>query len=316
MDQFIKLELLEEVTTKFLKWFLTSAPAILIILGLAILALKGSSFLLSRLELILKKQALTQLEAPGETAKRITTLTGIIRSAAKVLIWFIVILLLLREFGVDIAPILAGAGIFGLAIGFGAQNLVRDVISGFFLLMENQIRTGDVAVINGTGGLVESINLRTTVLRDLSGVVHIFPNGTIDKLSNMTKTWSAMVFDVGVAYKEDVDQVMKVMKKVADELQADSAFKSRIIEPIEILGVDKFEDSAVIIKARIKTKPIEQWNVGREYNRRLKKAFDENGIEIPFPHRTLFWGNDPKNLEGDKEELQGTPPRLQIKKKN
>jgi small conductance mechanosensitive channel len=223
-----------------------------------------------------------------------------------------VTLLLLRKVGVDVAPLIAGLGIAGLAVGFGAQELVRDVISGFFILLENQIRNGDVAVVNGTGGLVESMNIRTITLRDLSGVVHVFQNGKINSLSNMTKGWSAMVFDVGVAYKEDTDQVAKIMREVGEELRADSAFADKIIEPMEILGVDAFADSAVVVKGRIKTKPIQQWAVGREYRARLKKAFDAQGIEIPFPHRTLYWGVASDPLEVLMKNREKGPAAQQI----
>ena len=187
-------------------------------------------------------------------------------------------------------PILASAGIVGLAVGFGAQNLVRDIINGFFMILENQVRVGDVAIVNGTGGLVEAISFRTITLRDLAGTVHIFPNGTVTTLANMTKDWSAYVLDIGVAYIEDTDRVTGVMKSVADELQQDPRFGQHILQPIEIFGVDQFGESEVVIKARLKTLPIQQWTVGREYRRRLKKAFDQQNIEIPFPHRTLYMG--------------------------
>jgi small conductance mechanosensitive channel len=232
-----------------------------------------------------------------EMEKRIDTLLKILRSMIKIIVWLMTGMLILRKIGIDIAPIIAGAGIVGLAIGFGAQELVRDFISGFFMLLENQIRNGDVAIINGTGGLVEHVGMRTIVLRDLSGVVHIFQNGKINTLSNMTKNWSGMVFDIGVAYKEDTDRVVDVIQQVADEQRADPDFKNKILEPIEIFGVDQFGDSAVVIKARFKTKPIEQWAVGREFRRRLKKAFDDQGIEIPFPHRTVYWGEEIKPLQ-------------------
>jgi small conductance mechanosensitive channel len=202
----------------------------------------------------------------------------------------VLLLVVLREIGVDIAPILAGAGILGLAVGFGAQNLVRDVISGFFFILENQVRVGDVAIINGTGGLVDSVNFRTIVLRDLSGTIHVFPNGTINTLSNMTHTWSAWVFDIGVAYKEDTDRVTAVIREVGRQLREDPEFGPRLIDDIEVFGVNKFADSAVEIKGRLKTRPIEQWAVGREFQRRVKYAFDEQGIEIPFPHRTVYRG--------------------------
>ena len=229
-------------------------------------------------------------EVPGATKKRVATLTGVLRTVTIGLIWAVVIVVSLEQLGLDITPILAGAGIVGLAVGFGAQNLVRDILSGFFLILENQIRVGDVAIINGTGGLVEAITFRTVVLRDLSAVVHVFPNGSINTLSNMTKGWSAYVIDAGVAYKEDTDRVVEVMKQVAEEMRKDPQFWPRMLEPIEIFGVDSFGESEVTIKARLKTRPIQQWSVGREYRRRLKKAFDAAGIEIPFPHRTLYMG--------------------------
>ena len=226
----------------------------------------------------------------GTALKRAATLTGILSTIALTAIWAIVIIESVQLVGLDIAPILAGAGILGLAVGFGAQNLVRDLISGFFIILEDQIRLGDVAVINGTGGLVETITFRTISLRDFSGVVHIFPNGAINSLSNMTKEWSAFVLDMGVAYNEDTDRVVEVMKMIGEELRQDRQFGPMMIEPIEVVGVENFADSAVTVRARIKTKPLEQWNIGREYRRRLKKAFDAQGIEIPFPHRTFSLG--------------------------
>lgn len=234
-----------------------------------------------------------------EKEKRVTTLIGIMNGVIIVGLWAIFIMIFLKEIGINIAPILAGAGIIGLAVGFGAQELVRDGISGFFLLLENRVRTGDVAIVNGIGGLVEHINLRTITLRDLSGVVHTFQNGKIDTLANMTKDWSAMVFDIGVAYKENVDKVIEIIQEVGDKLQEDDEFKKNFIEPIEIFGLDKFGDSAVVIKARIKTSPSAQWMIGREFNKRLKVAFDAKGIEIPFPHRTIYWGDgiSPLNLK-------------------
>lgn len=226
----------------------------------------------------------------GTALKRAATLSGILQTIALTAVWAIVIIESLQLVGLDITPILAGAGILGLAVGFGAQNLVRDLISGFFIILEDQIRLGDVAVINGTGGLVETITFRTISLRDFSGVVHIFPNGGITSLSNMTKEWSAFVLDMGVGYNEDTDRVVEVMKAVGEELRQDRLFGPTMIEPIEVVGVENFADSAVVLRARIKTKPLEQWNIGREYRRRLKKAFDAQGIDIPFPHQTLHMG--------------------------
>jgi small conductance mechanosensitive channel len=233
----------------------------------------------------------------SEVEKRARTLGNIINNAGFVLILGVAIMMTLSEFGLNITPIITGAGIAGLAVGFGAQNLVRDVISGFFLILEDQVRVGDVAVINGTGGMVEAINLRTVVLRDLEGVVHIFPNGEIKQVSNRTKEWSRSVVDVRVAYKEDVDHVMDVLKDVGLELSADPAFGPMILEPLEVFGVDNFGDSQVTIKIAIKTLPLKQWTVGRELRRRIKKAFDQNGIEIPFPHLSVYFGEASKPFE-------------------
>jgi small conductance mechanosensitive channel len=233
----------------------------------------------------------------GAARKRVTTLTGLLLTLGLVAVWAVVVVICLDQIGLDVTPILAGAGIVGLAVGFGAQNLVRDVIGGFFLVLENQVRVGDVAVVNGTGGLVEAITFRTIVLRDLAGVVHVVPNGAITTLANMTMGWSGYVIDVGVAYKEDTDRVVEVMTEVAKDLQGDPRFEPWILDPIEILGVDDFQNSQVTIKARLKTMPSQQWNVGREYRRRLKKAFDARGIEIPFPHRSLYMGSASGPLE-------------------
>ena len=232
-----------------------------------------------------------------EVEKRARTLANIINSAGFVLVSGVALMMTLSELGLNIMPIITGAGIAGLAVGFGAQNLVRDVISGFFLILEDQVRVGDVAIINGTGGLVEAINLRTMVLRDLEGVVHIFPNGEIKQVSNRTKEWSRSVIDVGVAYKEDVDQVMDVLKDIGSELPADPTFGPMILEPLEVLGVDNFGDSQVTIKIAIKTLPLKQWAVGRELRRRIKKTFDHKGIEIPFPHLSVYFGEASKPFE-------------------
>jgi small conductance mechanosensitive channel len=251
---------------------------------------------LRRLETLLVRAGEPTELVPGATRKRVTTLTGLLTTLVVVAIWALAGVIVLGQLGVDVTPILAGAGIVGLAVGFGAQNLVRDVISGFFVVLENQVRVGDVAIVNGTGGLVEAITFRTMVLRDLAGVVHVIPHGAVTSLANMTKGWSAYVLDVGVAYKEDTDRVVALMRTVAEELRADPVYAADILEPMEIFGVDEFAESQVTIKARLKTRPLAQWNVGREYRRRLKKAFDAAGIEIPFPHRSLYIGEASKPL--------------------
>ena len=263
---------------------------ILLTIVAAYIAIKLLRVGLNKLELLLSFAGERAETIPGAGSRRIKTLLGVIRTIAVVLIWFMVVLISLSHVGINIGPILAGAGVVGLAVGFGAQNLVRDLVSGFFMILENQVRIGDVAVINGTGGLVESITFRTIVLRDLEGVVHVFPNGTVNTLANRSKEWSAYVLDVGVAYKEDTDRVVETMRRVGTEMQREAPYGSSMLEPIEILGVDEFADSAVNIKARLKTLPLQQWTVGREYRRRLKKAFDAEGIEFPFPHRTLYMG--------------------------
>jgi small conductance mechanosensitive channel len=217
METWLHPKFWQEVMSNTLQWFITTAPSMLIIIVLAGVMLKAINLSLPRLKsLMIRRSEEGGAASVNELEKRIQTLLGIVRTLAKALVWSMAILLLLRKCGVDVAPLIAGVGIAGLAVGFGAQELVRDVISGFFILLENQVRTGDVAVINGTGGLVESMNLRTITLRDLSGVVHVFQNGKINTLSNMTKGWSAMVFDIGVAYKEDTDQVANTMREVAE----------------------------------------------------------------------------------------------------
>ena len=305
MDELFTESFYQDLLTKIVEWAVVTIPKLLLTIVVFIIVRWLIRMLLRRLrEAIMKSVAGNDEQTQVEKEKRAVTLMGISRSVILVAIWAIFIMIVLQQLGLDIGPILAGAGILGLAVGFGAQELVRDAISGFFLLFENRIRTGDVAVVNGTGGLVEHINLRTITLRDVSGVVHTFQNGKINTLSNMTKDWSAMVFDIGVAYKENVDKVIEVIRRVGEELYNDPEFKNVILEPMEIFGVDKFGDSAVVIRARIKTQPIKQWMTGRAFNRRLKIAFDQEGIEIPFPHRTIYWGDaiSPLKLNVDKAE--------------
>jgi len=298
MNNWLSPTFWNDLVSQTVTWLISTLPSLLIIAILAFILLKVANLFLRRIKPIMLKHMGSGSDLDSrELEKRLDTLLGILQSIIKVIIWVMVGMLVLRKIGIDIAPIIAGAGIVGLAVGFGAQELVRDLIAGFFMLLENQIREGDVAIVNGTGGLVEHVGMRTIVLRDLSGVVHVFQNGKVNTLSNMTKNWSGMVFDIGVAYKEDTDKVAEVIQQVAEELRADPDFRDKILEPIEIFGVDGFGDSAVIMKARFKTVPIEQWAVGREYRRRLKKAFDEQGIEIPFPHRTIYWGEEIKPLE-------------------
>ncbi|MFP4664792.1 MAG: mechanosensitive ion channel family protein [Bacteroidales bacterium] len=283
----------ENAYEKAMDWLITDGISVLIIILITIVSFRLVRFATKRLNKFISKRSARGTGAPDpEAEKRANTLMGIFKNIMRVVIWLLFIMLLLSKFGVNIGPIIASAGILGLAIGFGAQELVRDIISGFFILLEDQLRTGDVAIINGTAGLVEDIELRTITLRDFAGTVHIFQNGKINTLANMTKEWSAIVLDIGVAYKEDIDHVMEIMKEVGEDLAKDDEFGKMMIEPIEIFGLNEFGDSALVIKARIKTKPGDQWSTGREYRRRLKIAFDSKNIEIPFPHTTVYWGDE------------------------
>jgi small conductance mechanosensitive channel len=241
-----------------------------------------------------------------ERLKRARTLSRLVQNALTGTIVVIAALMMLRELRVDITPILTSAGILGLAVGFGAQTLVKDLIAGFFLTFENQVRVGDVATINGTGGLVEAINLRTIVLRDVTGAVHVFPNGSIERLSNLTKDFSYYVIDVSVAYNEDPDEVAEVLRHIGRELQADPRYGPSILEPLEIMGVDAFEESAVTLKSRIKTLPLKQWEVGREMRRRIKKTFAAKGIDIPFRHVSVYFGEASKPFQV--EQVGSRPP--------
>jgi moderate conductance mechanosensitive channel len=227
-----------------------------------------------------------------EGRKRIETLTQVFRYAASVVISVVAIMLILPELGISIAPILATAGVAGIAVGFGAQSLVKDYFTGFVMLLENQIRQGDVVDIAGKSGLVEEVTLRYVRLRDYEGAVHFIPNGTIDTVTNRSAEFAFAVMDIGVSYREDVDHVFGVIRQVGAELKQDGDFSLRILEALEIAGVEQWADSAVMIKCRLKVTPLEQWNVRREFLRRLKRAFDEEGIEIPYPHRTLYAGSD------------------------
>ena len=209
-----------------------------------------------------------------------------------VVVGLIATMLLLAELGVSVPPILGAVGMVGLAVGFGAQNLVKDFFTGFFILLENQIHQGDVVKIGDHAGSVEVVTLRCVQLRDCDGNVHYLPNGHIGTVINMTRGFSNAVMDIGVACRESVDEVMGVMRQVAADLQQDPAFELKILAELEIAGVESLADSAVVIRCRFRTLPLEQWGVKREYLRRVKAAFDEHGIEIPYPHMTVYAGQD------------------------
>ena len=265
-------------------WAFQSGLRVLLIAALAYALVRAVTLVVQRFEHEVNQG--TGLDAL-ERAKRARTLGSLVRNVASALIVGMAILMVLRELGIDIAPVLAGAGVAGLAIGFGAQTLVRDIISGFFLILEDQVRVGDVAAINGQGGLVEAINLRTIVLRDSEGTVHVFPNGAIDTLANRSKDFSFYVIDLGISYREDPDRVTGVLQEIGGAMQADDRYGPMILAPIEVFGVNAFGDWAVQLQLRIKTIPLKQWEVGRELRRRILKVFDERGIEIPFPERII-----------------------------
>ena len=268
-------------------WLVERGVRIVLLVVGAYLAVKVSHMLLSNVGLLIRPYDETPA-AEMERQKRAQTISSVLQKFATAVIVVVTLLMLLSEINVNTTPILTSLGVVGVALGFGAQQLVGDLLAGFFHIFENQIRVGDIAVINGTGGLVQEIRLRTTVLRSLDGTVHVFRNGSINTLSNMTKGFSYYVVDLGVAYKEDIDRVCQVVREVGAEMQKDDKYAPSILEPVEILGVDDFADSAVVIKLRIKTLPIKQWEVGREFRRRLKYRFDQEGIEIPSPHRPIY----------------------------
>jgi small conductance mechanosensitive channel len=207
-------------------------------------------------------------------------------------ILFTAAMLLLDQFGIQLGPLLAAAGVVGIAVGFGAQHLVQDITNGFFIMLDDEIRVGDYVMAAEVKGHVEKVSLRQTVLRDIDGNVHFIPNSQIGVVTNMSKIYSYCMMNIGVAYREDLDEVFEVMELVGEELMKDERFSGLILEPIEVLGLDEFGDSALVIKVRMKVQPSKQWIVKRAYYGLLKKAFDERDIEIPFPHTTLYMGQD------------------------
>jgi small conductance mechanosensitive channel len=289
------LVLLEVWGIEALDWWVSEAGRRVSARLATILLIFVAAFVVWELTSLLVDRYFEERDATGERVERsarMRTLLPLLRNAVRVFLVLMVGLTALSELGVNIAPLLAGAGVVGLAIGFGAQTLVKDIITGIFNLIEDTIAVGDVVDLGGHAGVVEGMTIRTVRLRDLSGSVHTVPWGEVSGVLNMTKEFSFAVIDAGVAYREDVDQVIEVLKEIGAEMQADPEFGPLILEPLEVLGLDSFGDSAVNIRVRFKTRPIKQWAVRREFNRRMKRAFDARGIEIPFPHRTLYFGVD------------------------
>lgn len=262
-------------------WFQTA-----LIVGSAYFARKFAMIFVARL--IRKAVRPERFDSKRSEEQREDTLIGMVSTAVRVVIWIIAGMMLLSEFGVDIAPLLAGAGIAGVALGFGAQSMVEDFLAGIFIVAENQYRVGDVVQINkDIDGVVERISMRETVLRDLDGMVHHIPNGNIDFATNMTMEYANVNLDIGVSYSSDIEKVEKIINEVGKSIAKEEAWKDKIIEAPSFLRVNEFADSAIVVKIMGKTKPMEQWAVTGELRKRLKVAFDKNNIEIPFPQVTV-----------------------------
>ena len=260
-----------------------------------------------------------------ESEKRATTLSRVFTGGAQIIVILAGVFMILSKLSIPVGPVLAGFGVVGIAVGFGAQHLVRDLISGIFVIAENQYRTGDVVTIAGTSGLVEDINLRRTILRDLEGTVHVVPNGEISVSANRTKNYSRVVLDVGVAYKENLERVIIILNQIGNELSADPVFGLNIIKAPQVLRIQSFDDSCITIRMLGDCKPMKQWNLRSELIRRIKARFDIEGIEIPFPHQTIYWGEDQPTLTiqektGDKKSKKAvkedrdnlTPEKIEL----
>lgn len=291
------------ISAEFLTtWLIKYGIRIGVVLVLSIIAL----FVMG----VVGSKAVTLLVARGpsgqseeEVRKRASTLSGVLLATGQVLVIAIAALIILSEF-VNIAPALAGAGVLGIAVGLGAQSLIKDLIAGFFIVMENQYRVGDVANVAGIGGLVEDINLRRTILRDLDGIVHTIPNGEIKVASNFTKGYSRVNLNISVSYGTDLDHAIAVINRVCREMAEEPRWSALLIKTPEFLRVDNLGDSGIDLKIVGDTKPIQQWTVTGEIRRRIKKAFDEEGIEIPWPHTKVYFGNSPASF--DQGQVQGT----------
>jgi moderate conductance mechanosensitive channel len=251
-----------------------------------------------------------------ELKKRADTLISVIVTTVQIIIIFMFLLMALSEFNINIAALLTGAGVLGLAVGFGAQSLVKDVISGLFIIMENQYRKGDVIKIADISGTVEEINLRRTILRDLDGTMHVIPNGEIKVSSNYTKQWSRVNFNISVAYNTDLEKAMEVINRVGKEMADDPRWAAALVSPPRALRVDKLGDSGIDIRVTGDTKPSRQWDVTGELKLRLKKAFDQAGIEIPYPHTTVQFENWPPQLLSGNAQQPGHPGSNSPEKNN
>jgi len=279
------MDYLQTIIQKISPWLFSSGIKIIAIVLVAYLIRRSIGIFIER---IIRKIVIPDHFLSKEAEKkREDTLIRIFSASASILIWILTLLIVLQEIGFAIGPILAAAGIAGLAFGFGGQYLIRDLISGLFIIMENQYRINDVVCFDGTCGLVEDISLRMTTLRDLDGVVHHVPHGEIKKVSNLSKHFARVNLNIGISYNSDLEKVISVVNKIGQELADDLAWKEFILKPPQFLRVDDFGDSAIIIKILGETKPLKQWDVTGELRKRIKIAFDKEGIEIPFPQRVI-----------------------------
>jgi len=281
--------------TPITDWLLQHGTRILIILVLGAVLW----FVLKKLlpSLVRRTLVKTRGESKAGVTKRVNTLVGVLWGAGRVVIIIAVCFMILSEVDVDIAPILAGFGIAGIAVGFGAQYLIRDLIAGIFILWENQYRVGDVARVADVTGIVEDVNLRKTVLRDLDGIVHHVPNGEIRVASNFTRHFARVNLNVSVAYGTDLDRAISVINRVGKELSEDKEWREQIITAPQVLRVDNLGDSGIEIKITGDVKPLQQWALMGQLRLRLKKAFDAEGIEIPWPHTKVYFGNSPDSVK-------------------
>lgn len=281
----------QNILQNLMPWFLSHGLKIILILVGAWLINRFARMFISKLAKKFVGQTYKIRDGQAQE-KRAKTLESVLGSALSVLIWLMTGLMIISEFGVNIGPLLAIAGVAGIAFGFGGQYLIRDLISGLFIILEDQYRVGDVACVADTCGLVEDINLRRTILRDLDGVVHYIPNGEITKASNLSKQFSRVNLNIGVSYSSDLEKVIRVVNKVGQEIAKDPKWAKDILKPPRFLRVDDFADSAITIKILGDTKPLRQWDVTGELRKRLKIAFDKAGIEIPFPQRVIHKAKD------------------------
>ena len=268
---------LEKILNRSLDWITDHGLKVVFIIAGTCLVLYLIRLLSKRIVAYSRKAERDQDQ--GEREKRTETLVHIFETTGKVFIIIIAIFMVMKELGMDITPLLTGAGIAGLALGFGAQSLVKDFLSGFFILIENQFRVGDFIKIGEFSGVVERISLRTVVLRDLGGNVHVIPNGEVKAVTNMSYEWSRAVVDVGVSYREDVDRVMNILEDVGKSMMEDATLKEVILEKPVVIGINDFGDSQVKLQVLVKTVPLKQWEVGRDLRKRIKAAFDREGIE-------------------------------------